>query len=384
MIKTDVCIIGAGPSGTATSLMLSKLKIHHYIIDKATFPRDKTCGDGLILYAYKALQKLGLLDEFFNNPKFIHSKKIKLHISDKTNITFQEKRADIPTISYAKRIDFDDFLVQHISKEYTTCEFGNGLKTIQREKNGVILTLKDGTQIFTKMVVGAEGIQSVVSKELGQNIIDKKKTSTFVSAYFKNTEKLQINNEAEIRIVYKGVPLFFYVFPLADGLVNVSLGGNSEKVQQHKINLRKEIDAILKTHPKVAHKFTNAEIVGNWRGWAIPNYFQNINVSGDNFMLVGDACGLANAFYKEGVGTGMMSGIMCANKIQSCLEKDDFSADFLSDYKKELDSEFGKLLKFSELSYRATSYKTAFKGLVKLSKSYIEKRAPKIIKKRSY
>lgn len=32
MIKTDVCIIGAGPSGAATSLMLSNLKISHYII----------------------------------------------------------------------------------------------------------------------------------------------------------------------------------------------------------------------------------------------------------------------------------------------------------------------------------------------------------------
>ena len=47
MIKTDVCIVGSGPAGASTSLMLSKLKIKHYIVDKATFPRDKTCGDGL-------------------------------------------------------------------------------------------------------------------------------------------------------------------------------------------------------------------------------------------------------------------------------------------------------------------------------------------------
>ena len=59
MIKTDVCIIGAGPSGAATSLMLSNLKISHYIIDKEIFPRDKACGDGLILYAYKVMKLLG-------------------------------------------------------------------------------------------------------------------------------------------------------------------------------------------------------------------------------------------------------------------------------------------------------------------------------------
>lgn len=383
MIKTNVCIIGAGPAGAATSLMLSKLKIHHHIIDKATFPRDKTCGDGLILYAYKALKELGLLEEFFRNPKFIHSKKIKLHIADTINFTFQEKRSQIPTISYAKRIDFDHFLVKHISKEYATCEFGNGLKNITKEKDGIILTLKDGKQIFTKMVVGAEGVQSIVSKKLGQNTIDRNKTSTFISAYFKNIKNLQLNNEAEIRIVYKGVPLFFYVFPLANGLANVSLGGNSLKVQQQKINLRNEVELIINTHLKVADKFKNAQIVGNWRGWAIPNYFKDTKVSGDNFMLVGDACGLANAFYKEGVGTGMMSGIMCAKKIKTCIEANNYSDIFLKNYKEELNNEFGKLLKFSELAYKVTSYKSLFIRLAKIFKFYVGRRAPKLIEKRS-
>ncbi|MFY9241909.1 MAG: FAD-dependent monooxygenase [Polaribacter sp.] len=64
MIKTDVCIIGAEPAGASTALMLAQLKIPHYIIDKANFPRDKTCGDGLILYAFKALKELKLLDIF--------------------------------------------------------------------------------------------------------------------------------------------------------------------------------------------------------------------------------------------------------------------------------------------------------------------------------
>ena len=114
--KTDVCIIGGGPSGAATSIMLSKLKIPHYIIDKSTFPRDKTCGDGLILYAYKAMKLLGedLFEEFLKHPKFIHSKKIKLHINNNLNITFKESEERDMIISYAKRFDFDYFLVNHL------------------------------------------------------------------------------------------------------------------------------------------------------------------------------------------------------------------------------------------------------------------------------
>lgn len=80
MINTDVCIFGA-----ATSLMLSNLKIPHFIIDKETFPRDKACDDGLILYVYKVIKLLGnnLFEEFLNHPKFLHSKRIKLHINNK-------------------------------------------------------------------------------------------------------------------------------------------------------------------------------------------------------------------------------------------------------------------------------------------------------------
>jgi len=90
--KTAVCIIGAGPAGAATSMMLSNLKIHHYIIDKAVFPRDKTCGDGLILYAYKSMELLGgnLFQNFLKNPKFIHSKNIQLHIADNFRVNFKE------------------------------------------------------------------------------------------------------------------------------------------------------------------------------------------------------------------------------------------------------------------------------------------------------
>ena len=108
--ETDVCIIGSGPSGAATSIMLSKLKVHHYIIDKATFPRDKACGDGLILYAYKSMKLLGedLFQEFLQSQKFIHSKKIKLHINNKLHIQFKETEDRDMVISYAKRIDFQN------------------------------------------------------------------------------------------------------------------------------------------------------------------------------------------------------------------------------------------------------------------------------------
>jgi flavin-dependent dehydrogenase len=236
--KTAVCIIGAGPSGTATSIELSKLKIPHYIIDKATFPRDKTCGDGLILYAYKAMKLLGddLFANFLKHPKFIHSKKINLHLNNSSKIEFIESDDRDMIISYAKRIDFDQFLVSHLSDTYACQHFGSGVKEIKEVSDGVFIKLKNGKEILSKLVVGADGAKSIVASKIANNKVDKKYASTFVSAYYKDVKDLPTENTAEVRMIYKKMLLFFYVFPLSDGEVNVSLGGRADHIKKYGIN----------------------------------------------------------------------------------------------------------------------------------------------------
>lgn len=384
MINTDVCIIGSGPAGAATSLMLSQLKISHYIIDKATFPRDKTCGDGLILYAYKSLKQLGLLEEFLENPKFLHSKKINLHVKDNLRVQFKESEDRDMVISYARRMDFDYFLVSHLSEEYATQEFGNGVKSLKEQTDGILVKLRDGKEILAKIVVGADGAQSIVSRKLAKNKIDRNLMSTFVSAYFDGVSNMPVENDAEVRMIYKNMPLFFYIFPLADGQINVSLGGRADHIQKHDINLIDEIESIIQSHPKVRHKFTKATMTSLWRGWTIPFHFGNQKLVGNRFLLVGDAAGLANAFYKEGVGTGMMSGILAAQNIEQCLTKNDFSEAALKHYETDLKKEFGKLLKFSHRALRMARFKGLFSSIVSLTKWRVEGRAPKMIQKRSY
>jgi flavin-dependent dehydrogenase len=69
MQTSDVCIVGAGPAGATTSLMLSKMGISHTVLDKAVFPRDKTCGDGLVLYVFQVLQQIGIGHVMYANHK---------------------------------------------------------------------------------------------------------------------------------------------------------------------------------------------------------------------------------------------------------------------------------------------------------------------------
>lgn len=387
MIKTDVCIVGAGPSGVCTSLMLSKLGISHHLIDKEEFPRDKTCGDGLILHVFKALKIIDkrLLEEFLSCPKFLNTNDINFYVSNDTRIKVREQEDfKHAPMFYGKRIDFDYFLLKKVNKEFTELHLGNGVVGVENSKTGVLLKLKDGKEILTKMVVGADGMNSIVSKKIGLNKISRLHTSTFVSAYYKGVKDLAVNNGAEIRIIYKKTPLFFYIFPLADGLVNISFGGNSHEIQKHKVQLKKVVEEVIARDAKIAPRFKNAERVNNWRGWGIPYSFGIAKNSGDRFMLVGDAAGLANAFYKEGVGTGMMSGVLCAQQIAKCIEKKDFSSLETNRYSVALEKEFGRLLRFSKFALRLTKYPRLFKVIILLTKSKIEKVLLNIIRKRSF
>ncbi|MBN8492598.1 MAG: FAD-dependent monooxygenase, partial [Burkholderiales bacterium] len=59
----DVLVVGAGPAGSACAQMLARGGLRTVLVDQHDFPRDKTCGDGLIPDAHAALRRLGVYDE---------------------------------------------------------------------------------------------------------------------------------------------------------------------------------------------------------------------------------------------------------------------------------------------------------------------------------
>ena len=59
-LTCDVLVVGAGPAGTAAAIELRRGGCHVVVVDKAVFPRDKCCGDGLTTLALRELEHLGL------------------------------------------------------------------------------------------------------------------------------------------------------------------------------------------------------------------------------------------------------------------------------------------------------------------------------------
>src|SRR5690606_5240688 len=60
--ETDVLVVGAGPAGSSAAAWTARQGTDVVLADAATFPRDKTCGDGLTPRAIAELERLGLGD----------------------------------------------------------------------------------------------------------------------------------------------------------------------------------------------------------------------------------------------------------------------------------------------------------------------------------
>src|SRR5690606_11571017 len=112
--------------------------------------------------------------------------------------------------------------------------------------------------------------------------------------------------------------------PLPGGYANVGVGMLSETVSQKKINLKKEMLRIIETHPEFKQRFAGAELMGDIKGYGLPLGSKKRVISGDNYMLVGDAASLIDPFTGEGISNAMISGRWAATQAELCLQQQIF------------------------------------------------------------
>lgn len=353
---TDVLIAGAGPAGASTSIFLSKEGIRHIIIDKTAFPRDKICGDAM---SGKTVGMLRRMDDNWqqhflaeknsvisNGIQFISNSSACLDIP----FRLQDTPASEPLGFVSKRINFDNSLFDLIKSDYAHCMVSTAIEDIEYVNNGLLVKIKQEGQVKTilaKMIVGAEGRGSVVAKKLAHHTVEQKHYSAGIRAYYNNVAGLHTENYIELHFYKEMQPGYFWIFPLPNGAANVGMGMLSSAVSSQKANLKQMMQDIIDTHPVIKERFKNATLQGKVEGWGLPLGSKKRNVSGERFLLTGDAGSLIDPFTGEGIGNAMVSGLVASRQIKKAINANDFSANFLKEYDKELYKKLWAELKLS-------------------------------------
>jgi menaquinone-9 beta-reductase len=344
MKQIDICILGAGPAGAAAALKLSRLGIPCVLLDKATFPRDKICGDGISHRVVDILNKWidPALVERFAISRNIHLDSwglifegTKQNRFDIEYRPYKDKTKETPSGFVCKRWEFDNFLVNEV-RSCHNIELIENVEITDFQPNtegsaGWILRNKKGDiTLTTQLLLVADGAHSRFARHIGGIEMDPKHNMASVKSYYKGITGFHPDNFLEFYFLKDFLPGYFWIFPLPNGEANVGIAIVSEEVSKRKINLKKCLQEVINT--KFKDRFKEAELVGEIQGFGLPLGSKKRKLSGDAYMLLGDAASLIDPLTGEGIANALLSGAVAAEQAALCLEKNDFSAHILRGY----------------------------------------------------
>jgi flavin-dependent dehydrogenase len=345
-ISTPVCIIGAGPAGISASIALSARQVPHLIVDAATFPRHKPCGD---IMPSQVIRELNALDpEIFArlnrenriNPIW-HTLTYPpngkpIHI-DYLPFDGQEGQAGCFSVS---RHEFDQILIDRmLESPFVQFQQGCRITGIDQKPEAIVLKTEDKRTIAAGVLIVATGSSNSVLKFLG---IEQPRTDCAIGirGHFKGLGLKP--SVTELFLDPEIMPGGLYITPLPGGVYNVNLVLSLDKVKKENLNLREVFESFVQKHPILKERFAGAERIGNFEGSMLFLGIHKKPISGHRYMVAGDSAGLIEIMSGNGIPQAILSGKMAAVQAAEAIRTGDFGFEQFGLYETGLFRRIGK------------------------------------------
>jgi geranylgeranyl reductase family protein len=340
----DAVIIGAGPGGAATAHYLALAGLRALLLDKFSFPRDKTCGDGLTPRALRILDEMGLLER-------IQLESARHDLVRFTAPNGREVNAEIPVrnaryshVEIIPRLALDHLILERAIASGATFESPARVTDIAREQDGVVVSAARGGRTVAyraRMAVLATGANMSLLTKLG---LLKKQPEVVLAcrAYYEGIADLAEG----VQCRFDGVPLpgYGWIFPVSTTRANVGVGFFQMGIAGRWApeNARRVFDRWLQI-PSMQRLLAGAWQDGPVRGFPIRVDFATAPTYSERMLLVGEAAGLVNPVTGEGIDYALESGKLAAEHMIGMFAAGDFSASRLQAYDAELRAAYQRL-----------------------------------------
>lgn len=344
----DVIVVGAGPGGSSTATFLGRRGVSVLLLDKAHFPRDKVCGDGLAPQALYWLEILGCVDEVLEQTRsYCVQGDIYLNGEWVLTGTFPQNTAypGFSVLLERKKLDF--ILVRNAVSQGALFRPGCRVKGLQWLPDGIVVeAVEDRVPVHFKarLVIGADGANSIVTRCIGNRVMNGT-TAVSVRGYYKGVRL----DGPPIRIYFdeRFFPGYGWVFVDDDGMANIGIGYAFDEKFPVRVNLKSVFDHFI--HEDLRENLKHAEAIGKPKGgWA--SFYTPKTMVADRVMLIGDAANLADPINGGGIHNAMESAHLASEVALQAIAHGDFSMEFLNRYatlwseKCEMDWRAGELM----------------------------------------
>ena len=360
----DIIVIGAGPAGCACAYQLATSGLSVALLDKEKFPRDKICGDAISADAVNQLFRMDvqLGEQFLQLEQKMASKGVRF-IAPNYNcldVHYVDPRHAQAAGYIVKRTDFDSFLLKKVM-ERGNIHFLPEQKVIDIFYNDdTIEAVTPQTKLKARLIVGADGANSVVKRKLIGGKIEKAHHYAGLRQYYQNVDGFHEGNYIELHFYKELLPGYFWIFPLPNNRANIGLGMLSSKISKRRINLKEMLKHIINQHPNVKERFRNAEPLEKMKGYGLPIGSKRRPCSGHRFLLLGDAASLTDPFTGEGIGNAIRSGRLAAEHVKKAFLVNRFDAAHNKNFDREIYAKMGQELRISTVLQKLLQFPGLF------------------------
>lgn len=364
----DVVVVGAGPGGSATAAHLARRGLDVVLLEKATFPRDKICGDGLTPRAVRALTKLGM--DLSEENGFHRNEGLRIFGGDTTELFMPwPDLTDFPNFGLTcARMELDEKLARHAARLGVELHEGaavNAPVLDERTQRIIGVTTRDGRRFMAPVVVAADGVSSRLGVAMGVQKLDKRPMGVAVRAYYKSPRGNDDFMESWLEL-WDGephtsdvLPGYGWIFPMgtdAEGnaVVNVGLGMLSTSEAFGGTDYKDLMRRWLAATP-AEWGLTEDNQLGPIRGAALPMGFDRKPAYARGLLLVGDAGGMVNPFNGEGIDYALEAAEVAADAIAEAFSRKVGSAAAeraLEGYSAHLERSFGGYFRLGHIFAR--------------------------------
>ena len=333
MKVVDVIVVGAGPAGAATAILLAERGWSVALLDKAAFPRPKICGEYLSPEASRILDRLGVLktvDQAGAQPL----RGMRIVAPDGTVLEgvypttgpwrgYRDHALAVP------REKLDSILVERAKSfpvDVRERHRVTGLLTENESIAGVRAQDEDGRELElrARLVVGADGRSSVVASSLG--LVRPHPLRRMALVQHVALEGLGDRGE-----IFIDPPDYAILNPVLPGLVNLGLVVPLAHAAPWSGRLETFFRARLKQLRHLAPRLAGMEPAGRLMAMG-PLAYRVGEPRVDGVLLAGDAAGFYDPFTGEGLFTALRSAELLADTAHSALTLGDLSAAALAPY----------------------------------------------------